>query len=62
VFAELDLGRRTRLAELVSNNEQVLITSAELNDVPELLRTNVYQVRRGQVTSLGFGGEASIDE
>jgi DNA replication and repair protein RecF len=36
VFAELDAGRRSRLAELVSTNEQVLITAAVAEDVPQL--------------------------
>jgi DNA replication and repair protein RecF len=37
VFAELDAGRRDRLAELVAPAEQVLITAAVVADVPELL-------------------------
>ncbi|MGQ0467137.1 MAG: DNA replication/repair protein RecF [Sporichthyaceae bacterium] len=38
VFAELDAGRRSRLAELVAGAEQVLITAAVAEDVPpELL-------------------------
>jgi DNA replication and repair protein RecF len=34
VFAELDTGRRDRLAELVSGAEQVLVTAAVAGDVP----------------------------
>lgn len=34
VFAELDAGRRTRLAELVAPAEQVLVTAAVPEDVP----------------------------
>jgi DNA replication and repair protein RecF len=37
VFAELDTGRRERLAELVSRAEQVIVTAAVAADVPELL-------------------------
>ena len=37
VFAELDVGRRERLAELVSDCEQVLVTAAVAQDVPERL-------------------------
>jgi DNA replication and repair protein RecF len=37
VFAELDADRRDRLAELVADCEQVLITAAVAQDVPELL-------------------------
>jgi DNA replication and repair protein RecF len=35
VFAELDVGRRDRLAEIVRAAEQVLITAAVPQDVPE---------------------------
>jgi DNA replication and repair protein RecF len=37
VFAELDTGRRDRLAGLVSGAEQVLVTAAVPADVPEAL-------------------------
>lgn len=37
VFAELDSGRRERLAELVADCEQVLVTAAVPQDVPERL-------------------------
>ena len=37
VFAELDAGRRERLAQAVADVEQVLITAAVLQDVPEVL-------------------------
>lgn len=37
VFAELDEGRRARLAELVSGAEQVLVTAAVADDVPAAL-------------------------
>lgn len=37
VFAELDSGRRERLAELVAGCEQVLVTAAVPEDVPERL-------------------------
>ncbi|WP_432488085.1 DNA replication/repair protein RecF [Kineococcus sp. SYSU DK018] len=38
VFAELDAGRRERLAEVVAGAEQVLVTAAVPEDVPEALR------------------------
>ncbi|WP_432510203.1 DNA replication/repair protein RecF [Kineococcus sp. SYSU DK001] len=38
VFAELDAGRRERLAEVVADAEQVLVTAAVPEDVPEVLR------------------------
>src|SRR5699024_7873337 len=37
VFAELDVRRRDRLAELIAPAEQVLITAAVAEDVPESL-------------------------
>ncbi len=37
VFAELDTGRRDRLAELVAGAEQVLVTAAVPEDVPRAL-------------------------
>jgi DNA replication and repair protein RecF len=50
VFAELDAGRRSRLAELVSTNEQVLITAAVGEDVPSELRARVFNVKAGEVS------------
>jgi DNA replication and repair protein RecF len=49
VFAELDAGRRTRLAELVLNNEQVLITAAVAEDVPTELKAKVFNVKAGVI-------------
>ena len=51
VFAELDAGRRSRLAELVAGNEQVLITAAVGEDVPEQLKARVLNVKAGVVTN-----------
>lgn len=50
VFAELDAGRRSRLAELVANNEQVIITAAVGEDVPAELKARVFQVAAGEVS------------
>ncbi len=49
VFAELDAGRRARLAELVRNNEQVLITAAVVEDVPVELQAKVFNVKAGVI-------------
>ncbi|MDO5711119.1 MAG: DNA replication/repair protein RecF [Micrococcales bacterium] len=49
VFAELDTGRRERLAADVVDCEQVLITAAVGEDVPEILRGSRLRVRRGFV-------------
>ena len=50
VFAELDTTRRERLAAAVSAAEQVLVTAAVSDDVPEILRGRRYTVSAGQVT------------
>ena len=49
VFAELDAGRREQLAELVAGAEQVLITAAVGDDVPEQLRGARFRVADGSV-------------
>jgi DNA replication and repair protein RecF len=49
VFAELDAGRRGRLAELVRTAEQVLVTAAVPADVPEELAGVRYAVLDGGV-------------
>ncbi len=49
VFAELDTGRRERLAALVSGAEQVLVTAAVPQDVPETLEGARVDVMAGEV-------------
>jgi DNA replication and repair protein RecF len=51
VFAELDSGRRERLAALISDCEQVLITAAFPGDVPAVLSDSgmTYRVTLGKV-------------
>ena len=49
VFAELDTGRRHRLAELVAGAEQVLVTAAVPQDVPEALAGSRVDVMAGEV-------------
>jgi DNA replication and repair protein RecF len=51
VFAELDAGRRARLAGMVAGNEQVLITAAVAEDVPEELIATVFHVKQGEVSN-----------
>ncbi|KRE42851.1 DNA replication/repair protein RecF [Knoellia sp. Soil729] len=53
VFAELDAGRRERLAAMVADCEQVLITAAVEADVPSELRGRTYAVSLGEVTARG---------
>ena len=50
VFAELDTGRRERLATLVQGAEQVIITAAVPDDVPEQLVGGRWDVHDGAVT------------
>ncbi|WP_413451692.1 DNA replication/repair protein RecF [Georgenia phoenicis] len=50
VFAELDVRRRERLAAMVGDAEQVLITAAVAEDVPESLRGARFRVTKGEVT------------
>ena len=49
VFAELDEGRRDRLAQLISGNEQVFITAADMADVPSGLKMTQFDVLAGVV-------------
>jgi DNA replication and repair protein RecF len=50
VFAELDVERRAQLAELVAGAEQVLVTAAVDDDVPEKLAGTRFRVGAGAVT------------
>ena len=49
VFAELDQSRRARLAGAVVGFEQVLITAAVLEDVPEALAANTVHIQQGRI-------------
>ncbi len=51
VFAELDRRRRARLAEVAAAAEQVLITAAVDEDVPEELSGTRFAVSNGEVRS-----------
>ncbi len=53
VFAELDTGRRERLAGLVAGAEQVLVTAAVRQDVPGALTGARFDVGDGTVTRAG---------
>jgi DNA replication and repair protein RecF len=50
VFAELDTDRRGRLADLVKDAEQVLVTAAVPQDVPDSLDGTRFVVAGGDVT------------
>jgi DNA replication and repair protein RecF len=49
VFAELDESRRGRLASAIHGFEQVLITAAVLDDVPEALAGHIVRIRSGRI-------------
>ncbi|WP_018832282.1 DNA replication/repair protein RecF [Salinispora tropica] len=53
VFAELDTGRRDRLAELVGDASQLLVTCAVEEDLPARLRGARFVVREGEVQRVG---------
>ncbi|MEV1331747.1 DNA replication/repair protein RecF [Micromonospora costi] len=53
VFAELDAGRRERLAELVGGASQLLVTCAVDDDVPAALRGTRFEVGEGTVRRVG---------
>jgi DNA replication and repair protein RecF len=51
VFAELDVGRRERLATMAIEGTQTLITAAVAEDIPAALTGTRYEVRKGSVTA-----------
>jgi DNA replication and repair protein RecF len=53
VFAELDTGRRDRLAALVAGAEQVVVTAAVTADVPATLIGATFHVADGVITRAG---------
>lgn len=51
VFAELDSGRRTRLADMVRDCEQVIVTAAVAHDVPaDLVAGAIFDVADQRIT------------
>ncbi len=55
VFAELDAGRRERLAAVAAGAEQVIVTAAVAQDVPPVLSGARFEVAEGTVTHAGGG-------
>ena len=53
VFAELDADQRARLAALVGGFEQVVVTAAVENDVPEALRARTVRDVAGTIVEDG---------
>jgi len=60
VFAELDAGRRERLADAVADFEQVLITAAVEEDVPERLAAHTVRIVRGTVVDAAAEAGAPV--
>ncbi|WCM55696.1 DNA replication/repair protein RecF [Microbacterium sp. EF45047] len=50
VFAELDADRRRRLASLTSGYEQVIVTAAVEEDIPDALHRHVVRIHAGTIT------------
>jgi DNA replication and repair protein RecF len=55
VFAELDSGRRERLAAVAAGAEQAIVTAAVAQDVPPVLAGARFEVAEGSVTRAGGG-------
>lgn len=62
VFAELDATRRERLASMVAQAEQVLVTAAVGADVPDALEGQVFRVTLGSVEPEGGPASDGADE
>lgn len=60
VFAELDARRRARLAARVADAEQVIITAAVEDDIPDSLEGVVFHVKRGVVAPAGGLDEGDV--
>lgn len=50
VFAELDADRRQRLAALTAGYEQVVVTAAVEEDIPEVLHRHVVRISAGTIS------------
>jgi DNA replication and repair protein RecF len=63
VFAELDRARRRRLAEAAVGVEQVIVTAAVLDEVPDELRATIFRVSAGSaVRDPAPGADAGASE
>ena len=61
VFAELDAARRRRLAALVHRAEQVIVTAAALEDVPEELTAHRVLIRQDAEGSEAVAAAAPVE-
>jgi DNA replication and repair protein RecF len=62
VFAELDETRRAQLASSIGDYEQVLITAAVFDDVPEPLAAHVVHIRAGEIVDAPTAANAGEEE
>ena len=64
VFAELDAERRRRLAGITAGYEQVVVTAAVEEDIPEVLHRHVVRISAGTITDErrdGTAGDGASD-
>lgn len=59
VFAELDADRRQRLAALTAGYEQVIVTAAVEEDIPEPLHRHVVRIHAGTISDDRQGTEST---
>lgn len=62
VFAELDAGRRSRLAGLTADYEQLIVTAAVESDVPDELRARTVRIEAGTIVSMESASESDSSE
>jgi DNA replication and repair protein RecF len=61
VFAELDTERRARLSHLTSDYEQVIVTAAVEDDVPDALRSRTVRIEAGRIVEDDRASAPSTD-
>ncbi|WP_217177033.1 DNA replication/repair protein RecF [Streptomyces sp. AC495_CC817] len=61
VFAELDADRRRRLASLTAGYEQVVVTAAVEEDIPEALHRHVVRISAGTISDERAPGGEEVD-
>jgi DNA replication and repair protein RecF len=61
VFAELDTERRARLSHLTGDYEQVIVTAAVEDDVPESLRSRTVRIEAGRIVQDDRASASSAD-
>jgi DNA replication and repair protein RecF len=61
VFAELDTERRARLSHLTGDYEQVIVTAAVEDDVPDSLRSRTVRIEAGRIVQDDRASASSAD-